>query len=190
MTMSLNPKATTMIRDDHAAVMVLFHKVTPDLEAPALNARARAICTALEIHAQIEEEIFYPALRAAGVQSPALDHSVADHDKMRELIARVRAEETGSAQSTRDALNALINAVMHHVADEETQVLPAAERFLGPQRLEALGGQMRKRKLELMGPRAAEMAGDMMAAAPGKTAAMALAALLGGVVLVASLRHR
>lgn len=181
--------ATKMIRDDHAAVMEQFHKITPDMSNSALTARARAICAALEIHAQLEEEIFYPALRAAGVQSAALDKSVPEHDTMRQLIEQVRAEEHSGPQSVCDALNALINSVMHHVADEETQLLPAAERFLGADRLADLGAQMRTRRTALMAPRAAELGTDLMAAAPAKTAAMTVAALVGGAMLLTRLRH-
>lgn len=188
--MKTSTLATKMIRDDHAAVMAQFHKITPDMADSALKARARAICAALEIHAQLEEELFYPALRMAGVQSAALDKSQPEHDSMRQLIAQVRAEEHGAAQSTCDALNALINAVMHHVADEETQLLPAAERLLGSERLAELGAQMRERRMALMAPRAAELGSDMALAAPGKTAAMTLAALVGGVMLLTRLRHR
>jgi hemerythrin superfamily protein len=181
--------ATKMIRDDHAAVMTQFHKITSDLPDDVLKTRARAICAALEVHAQLEEEIFYPALRAAGVQSAALDKSVPEHDTMRQLIEQVRAEEHSAAQWTRDALNELINAVMHHVADEETQLLPAAERFLGPQRLAELGAEMRTRRLALMAPRAAEL-GQLMSAAPAKTAAITVAAVVGSVMLLTRLRHR
>jgi iron-sulfur cluster repair protein YtfE (RIC family) len=150
------------------------------------SAVRRSICAELEIHAQLEEEIFYPALRTAGVVSDALEKSVPEHDQMRRLIGRVRSEKARTAQD--DALNELMSAVMHHMADEETQLLPAAERFLGPVRWAELGGQMIARRLELAKPRTAESARDLVQARPAKTAPMALGAVMAGSMLMRMLR--
>lgn len=184
-----SPGATTMIRMDHAHVMAQFHKIRPGLAEIQCQAIVRSICAALEIHAQIEEEIFYPAVRDSGVTAPALERSVPEHDEMRRLIERVRSLE-GQAQAQNDALNELINGVLHHVADEETQILPAAERFLGEQRLAELGARMTERRLELAKPRAGELAMDMARAAPAKTALMAIGALVAGTMLVRALGGR
>lgn len=184
----MSPTATKMIRMDHAHVLAQFHKLTPATGETVRNATVRSICAALEIHAQLEEELFYPALRSAGVQAPALDKSVPEHDRMRQLIERLRGSQPQAAQM--DTLNELMNAVMHHVADEETQLLPAAERFLGPERLSELGAQMTSRRLELAKPRAAELAGDLALAAPAKTALMAVGALVAGSLLLRAMRGR
>ena len=151
---SLSPKATRMVRMDHTHVMALFHKLEPDTADGVRAATIRSICAALEIHAQLEEEIFYPALRDSGIHSPQLEESVPQHDEMRQLIQRVRSCE-GQRTAQDDALLELMNCVMHHVADEETQLLPAAERFMGPQRLSDLGARMTALRLELAKPRAA-----------------------------------
>jgi hypothetical protein len=74
-----------------------------------------------------------------------------------------------------------MRAVIHHVADEETAMLPHAESVLGP-RLRKIGSQMRKRRLELVAPHAGEMAHHSPAASP-INAMMAAAALIGGIVL-------
>ena len=184
----MSPSATRMIRMDHTHVLSQFHKLTPDTGETVRGAIVRSICAALEIHAQLEEELFYPALRAAGVQSSTLEKSVPEHEQMRRLIGRLRGEQPQAAQQ--DTLNELMNIVMHHVADEETQLLPAAERFLGPERLSELGAQMTERRLALAKPRAAELAGDIALAAPAKTALMAVGALLAGSMLVRALLGR
>jgi hypothetical protein len=188
----LSPSAAHMIRRDHTHVLTQFHKLAPDTSDAVRGAVVRSICAELEIHAQLEEEIFYPALRAADVMPDTLGKSVPEHDEMRRLIARVRSETARTAQD--DALNALMNAVMHHVADEETQLLPAAERLLRPDRMAELGAQMTARRIELVKPRAAELAKDTAMAAPGKTALMAVGAVgavVAGSVLMRALRgHR
>ena len=184
----MSPTATTMIRRDHAHVSAQFHQLDADT-APAVRAAViRSICAALEIHAQIEEELFYPALREADVHATALDKSVPEHDEMRRLIGVVRSLEDQPGTQD-DAVNELINAVLHHVADEETKLLPAAEKFLGPDRLADLGARMAERRLELAKPRAAELAADLARGAPAKTALLALGALAAGTMLVKALRR-
>jgi hypothetical protein len=72
--------------------------------------------------------------------------------------------------------------VLHHVADEETVLLPAAELLL-KDRLSELGAQMTKRRLELAGPRAAEIAGNTVRAMPAGAMLMAGGLLAGGYLL-------
>lgn len=192
LTQAMSPSITEMIRMDHDAVLTQFHKIRPDTGDTVRDGVVKAICALLEIHAQLEEEIFYSALRENGVQSVTLEKSQPEHDEMRRAIARVRELE-GQRLAQDDALNELINKVMHHVADEETQLLPAAERFLGPQRLHELGAKMTARRLELVKPRAAELAAAMAKASPARTALLAVGAV-GAVaaagMLVNAVRHR
>jgi hypothetical protein len=75
--------------------------------------------------------------------------------------------------------------VIHHVAEEETIVLPAAERLLGD-RLNALGAKMTKRRLELAAPRTVEIVGNTVRAMPASTMLVGAGALLAGGYL---LRH-
>src|SRR2546423_7042162 len=130
-TQMLAPSATDMIRADHTRVLAAFHKY--DIEARPATKRAlvETVCFALEVHAQIEEEIFYPALR--GTDSPLIDRFVPEHAEMRRLIASLRGTNPEDASDTQyDAIfMELMRSVMHHVADEETLLLPEAERVLG-----------------------------------------------------------
>ncbi|MBZ8142007.1 cation-binding protein [Rubrivivax gelatinosus] len=183
----MSPTATRMIRMDHTHAMTQFHKLEPGLSASARQATVRQLCTALEIHAQLEEEVFYPALREAGIDSPQLERSVPEHDEMRELIARVRSlDEEPEAQQ--QALCELMRAVMHHVAEEETTLLPAAEQRLG-ERLSELGARMTERRLELAKPQAGQIAADMARSSPGKTALVVAGTLAAGALLVGGMRR-
>ena len=185
----LSPTATKMIRMDHSHVLAQFHKLDPETNETVRGGVLRSICAALEIHAQLEEEIFYPALRSAGIQLPDLNKSVPEHDEMRRLIERVRSLGTDGSQQN-DAIYELMNAVMHHVADEETKLLPAAEKALGKERLSELGAEMTSRRLELAKPRAAELALDMAKAAPGKTALATVGVLVAGTMIVNRMRRK
>lgn len=81
---------------------------------------------------------------------------------------------------------ALMRDVIHHVADEETVVLPAAERDLADE-LGDLGVAMTKRRMQLVGPRVGEIALNIARAASGNKAALALAVVsaAAGAILIA-----
>src|ERR1700709_37873 len=124
-----SPRITTMIKLDHAHVLAAFHRYRTDAPRWRKAALVNTMCAALEIHAQLEEEIFYPALRAAGPTATVLDKSVPEHDFMRASIANLRTMDP-SASEYDDTVMALMREVMHHVADEETVLLPMAEQLL------------------------------------------------------------
>lgn len=172
------PNATTMIRMDHTHVLSTFHRIHPDTPAKNKQAMVNLICTALEIHAQLEEEIFYPAMRGVAQDSAVVDKSIPEHNEMKRLIGELRGMQPGDSGYDQKLME-LMRDVMHHVADEETTLLPDAERMLSD-RLGELGAQMTKRRMELAAPRAGEMAADTMRAVPASTMIVAAGALLAG----------
>ena len=145
------PTVTNMIRADHTHVLATFHQYEIDTSPDQAGARQHDL-PGLEIHAQLEEEIFYPAMRAVAGDAGVVGKSVPEHDEMRRLIARLREMEPEDAGYDATVME-LMRDVMHHVADEETILLPDAERVLAD-RLEELGSAMTKRRLELVAPRA------------------------------------
>jgi hypothetical protein len=76
----------------------------------------------------------------------------------------------------------LMRSVMHHVADEETVLLPAAERLM-PEKLCELGAQMTKRRLQLSAPHAAEIARGTVRTMPAGTMLVAGGLLAGAYLL-------
>ncbi|NPC54798.1 hemerythrin domain-containing protein [Caenimonas soli] len=154
----LSPSITNMIRMDHTHVITTFHQYEVDTPLRVKKGLVDTVCVALEIHAQLEEEVFYPALRAVA-DTEFLGKSVPEHDQMRRLITQLRNLEPGHATYD-ETFYELMNNVMHHVADEETFLLPLAERVL-TDRLGELGAQMTKRRLQLAAPRSGEIAGGM-----------------------------
>lgn len=183
------PSATQSIRHDHEHIAALFHKFTPDVSPATCAALVRNLCTALEIHAQLEEELFYPALRAAGLEDPVLNRSIPDHDEMRRFATELRSLDEQDDELM-PLLHELMRTVLHHVADEEAVLLPRAEQLLGSERLAELGAQMARRRAELASPHAGEMAHDMARIAPAKTAMLTLGAMTAGVLLAQAWRHR
>jgi hemerythrin superfamily protein len=179
----LFPTATNMIRLDHTHVFSTFHQYKAGAPPRVKKGLVNTICTALEIHAQLEEEIFYPEMRKVCEDDESITKALEEHSEMRRLIGLLRAMEP-EARDYDDTLSALMRDVMHHVADEETILLPAAERLLAD-RLGELGAQMTKRRLQLAGPRTGEIALDMGRAASGNTAAIAMVGLAAAGLLLA-----
>ena len=179
---NVGPSATDMIRADHTRVFAGFHRYKADSSPQRKKAIVDMICTSLQVHAKIEEEIFYPAMRAAG--STLLDELEPEHEEMRSLIAALSGLQPGEAQYDLTFLE-LMRAVMHHVADEETMLLTSAENVLAG-RLGELGSRMARRRVELMAPQTGSMVANKARAMPGATLVLAAGALLAGVWLFRS----
>ena len=176
----LSPSITNMIRMDHTHVLTTFHRYKDGCSPSVKQALANTIFMALEIHAQLEEEIFYPAMRA--IDPEIVEKSVPEHDEMRQMISSLRNMEPTNPHYDRSFME-LMRAVMHHVADEETTLLPEAERLLGD-RLGELGAEMTKRRMQLALPRTAELATNTVKAMPASTMLIGAGALLAGSYLV------
>lgn len=175
---TLSPTVTNMIRMDHTAVLETFHQYETSSRPNTKKALVNTVCIALEIHAQLEEEIFYPAMRAIASDTAVLDKSVPEHNEMRQQIAQLRAmKPTDPAYD--DTFMQLMRDVIHHVADEETTLLPDAERLLAD-RLGELGAEMTKRRVQLTAPRAAEIAANAARGFPTSSMLVAAGAVLAG----------
>ena len=179
-TSSMSPTITSMIRLDHNHVLAAFHRYHADSPWWRKRAIVNSTCAALEIHAQLEEEILYPALARVLREDETLKKSRPEHDEMRDTISKLRA--AGPEDAAYDGLfQQLMREVMHHVADEETVLLPAAERALKSQ-LRPLGARMTLRRFELLGERPGEIALNTAGTFP-------IATLLVGSLLVLGVRH-
>lgn len=167
----LSPTITDMIRFDHSHVMVTFHQYTKDKAPSVKKALADTICTALEIHATLEEEVFYPVMRQLDKGEPFVHKAEPEHNEMRRIIAELR-RTSGSDPRHDRLIMELMRDVIHHVADEETTLLPQAESLMSKARLSELGAQMTKRRMELVAPKAGKLAKSHAVGFSGSTAAM------------------
>ncbi|MDB5828065.1 MAG: Hemerythrin cation binding domain protein [Variovorax sp.] len=175
------PSVTNMIRLDHTHVVSTFHQYKTTAPERVKLGLVQTICAALEVHAQLEEEIFYPAVRPY-LEASLMQESIDEHAEMKRVIAELRAMSASDARYD-ERVNSLMRDVMHHVADEETIVLPAAESFMYD-RLGDLGLRMTKRRLELVLPRSGEIALNMARAASGNKLALAVLGLAAGLLLL------
>jgi len=139
--------AIKLLKDDHKQVKTWF-KQYEDLEDDAeKQALADKICLALTVHAQIEEEIFYPAARAAIDDDDLLDEAEVEHASAKQLIAEIEAMKAGDRLF--DAkVTVLGEYINHHVEEEESEMFPESRD--SDMDLKALGAQLAERKAELM----------------------------------------
>jgi uncharacterized membrane protein len=148
--MSLH-NAVAMIKEDHRRVERLYQDYQrldgqPAEQQPVVE----HICHELEIHAKLEEDIFYPAVQArVREDGPALvTEAIKEHKEMKRLIGQLQSGGVADADYNK-TVHQLMRGVQHHVREEEEELLPRAEQQLGNS-LEQLGRQMQQRKQELM----------------------------------------
>src|SRR6201991_3027037 len=138
--------AITLLKADHRKVEALFEKYE---SARGRKAEiAHQICLELTVHTIIEEEIFYPACRKAGVESDMMDEANVEHDGAKVLIGEL---ENGSPDDEYyDAkVKVLSEEIKHHVKEEEKRGGIFTEAKQKDLDLEALGEQIAARKKEL-----------------------------------------
>lgn len=146
-----NEDAITLLTTDHAKVKKLFKEFESlkdddgtDTDKSALVAQ---ICNELKVHAEIEEEIFYPAVRKAIQDGDLMDEALVEHTGAKELIAQL--EDMSPGDALYDAkVTVLGEQIQHHVKEEEGEMFPKAKKAKIDS--EALGVQMARRKAELM----------------------------------------
>jgi hemerythrin superfamily protein len=108
---------------------------------------AKQILTDLTVHAVIEEEFYYPALEEAGEKALA-DEYRAEHAGVKVYIGKLSMMDVQSDEYE-PTMKAMMESVMHHVAEEESTALPRMESIIGTERLEEMVPAMEERKAEL-----------------------------------------
>jgi hypothetical protein len=138
--------AIALLKADHRKVEDLFEKYESARGKKADI--AKQICLELTVHTLIEEEIFYPACREAGVESDMMDEANVEHDGAKVLIAEL---ENGSPDDDYyDAkVKVLSEEIKHHVKEEEKRGGIFTEARKAELDLDELGEQMAARKDEL-----------------------------------------
>lgn len=147
--------ACTFLDTDHKAVKKLFkayeeltHSKARDVDQKKREL-AQEICQELTVHATIEEEIFYPALREALKETDALAEAEVEHAGAKDLIAQIEAMD--QADEMFDAkVKVLGEYIDHHVKEERNQIFPKARAARGLD-LVAMREELQVRKEALMG---------------------------------------
>ena len=144
--------AIALLKTDHATVKKMIEKegTLTNKDSEKKSSLFNQIAAALEVHAAIEEEIFYPAVKKARSEhvKDEVREAYEEHKQIKSLLAQVSS--ITPADETYDMkIKVLKEDVEHHVKEEEGEMFPDAKRFLGESRLVELGAQLEARKKEL-----------------------------------------
>lgn len=143
--------ATSLLLEDHLRIKKLFKQFAQARMAGSTALKkqlAQQTCAELRIHTQIEEEIFYPAVRRASGDPDMVFEAVVEHASASALINQLEGMRADDPMF--DArVSVLSEYVLHHIKQEEAEMFPAARKALGAE-LDAIGQQLAARKAELM----------------------------------------
>jgi hemerythrin superfamily protein len=145
--------ACDLLDADHKAVKKMFKEYDELTESKARSASQRKqelahqICQELTVHAQLEEEIFYPAVRGAIKEMDLMDEAEVEHQTAKDLIAQIQA---GGEEEKIDAkVKVLGEYIDHHVKEERNEIFPKA-RAARKLDLVAMRDEIEARKEALM----------------------------------------
>jgi hemerythrin superfamily protein len=145
---NLTMNAVKLLKADHQEVAALFEKFE-SLDDEEKGDTAEQICQMLTVHAQIEEELLYPAAREALTEDDAdlVDEATVEHASVKDLVSQI--ESGDPADDLFDAkVKVLGEYVTHHVKEEEGELFPKLEKT--DLDLDVLGTELAERKQELM----------------------------------------
>ena len=141
------PDAIVLLRADHKHVSELFAAYEGTRSLPKKWALVKQICTELSVHAQVEEEIFYPAVKAALKDKELVPEATVEHATLKALISQIEGVEPGD-EMFEARVTVLAEYVKHHVKEEQNEMFPKAKTS----RLDMaeLGSQLAARKQQLL----------------------------------------
>src|SRR5437868_14278350 len=143
--------AIDLLKKDHETVEDLFDQFEDAKESQndeEMGTLVSSICNALTVHAQIEEELFYPAMRKLPEASDMVDEAAVEHQSIKDLVTQLEAMRPGD-DLFEAKVKVLSEYVKHHVKEEEGEIFPEAKD--SDVDLEALGHKLAERKNELSG---------------------------------------
>jgi hemerythrin superfamily protein len=141
--------AIALLKEDHDKVKKAFKEFEKmdHEDSAALQELVEDVCEDLTLHTTVEEEIFYPAVRAAIDDDDLMNEAQVEHNSAKELIELLEGMDATDPMYPA-TFKVLCEYVLHHAKEEEDEMFPAARKT--DVDLEALGEQIKARKEELM----------------------------------------
>lgn len=143
-----NSNAISLLKSDHRMVEDMFKQIESTRDDVELAELVVALQTALSVHTRIEEEVFYPALRASVAEAgDLLDEAAVEHGSAKHFLIDL-STSTNDDRFYRARLKVLKEHINHHVKEEEEKLMPMAES--SDMDLEELGALLSERRETLM----------------------------------------
>jgi len=135
--------AIALLKADHAKVSSLFERYDHTRNDSVKKKLAEQICGELEVHTQVEEEIFYPRVREAIGDDDLMDEATVEHAGAKNLIAQLKKGDI--VDDLYDAkVTVLSEYIKHHVKEEHKEMFPKARK--SGVDLKELGQEIARRK--------------------------------------------
>jgi len=139
--------AIALLKADHEAVSSLFADYEKTHSVARKKTLVSEICTALSVHSQIEEEIFYPDVKAALRDKLLVPEATVEHAGVKDLIAQIEGiDPDGEMYDAK--VKVLSEYVKHHVKEEQNEMFPKVKE--SSLDLVELGTRMASRKADLL----------------------------------------
>ena len=135
------PDAIQLLTSDHAEVEQMFIQIETLPQTEARDQLVEDIIRELSIHAAIEEQVLYPAMRDALPDGEKLvEEAIEEHQQVKETLAAIERADTPTERDP--LLVQLIGNVRHHVDEEETDLLPKLKAAIGSEELRDMGAKL------------------------------------------------
>ena len=139
--------AIELLKQDHEKVSAIFEKLEPTTEQ-AVKTREELFAklkNELSVHARIEEQIFYPAIKEAEETHDITLEAYEEHHVVKQLLAELEAMPV-TDESWGAKLKVLQENVEHHVEEEEGEMFKGARKVLSQEQIDELGARMEAAK--------------------------------------------
>lgn len=142
------PNAIDLLKEDHARVKQSFKEFEKldQADTATLQEMVRAVCAELKVHATIEEEIFYPAVRKVIEDEDLMNEAKVEHASAKDLITQLEGMKADDPMLGA-TFTVLCEYVLHHAKEEESEMFPQVRKT--ELDLEGLGEKLMARKEQL-----------------------------------------
>ena len=138
--------AVALLKNDHEKVKAIFEQFEDAESQDEKDDLIQQAIGELKVHAEVEEEMFYPALRGK-VEDDLMNEAKVEHHVARLLIAELDNDKALDPEMRNAKFTVLAEAVRHHIKEEEGEMFPMVKKAKVD--TEALGMQMMDLKRDL-----------------------------------------
>lgn len=125
-----NSDALALLKEDHQAVQKIFKEFEKIQEKGSSEEKLNLVlqaCAELKVHAEVEEKIFYPAVREAIDEELMMDEAEIEHKSAKDFIFQLESMKSDDPKF--DAVFTVLSEyIVHHIEEEETEMFPKAKK--------------------------------------------------------------
>jgi iron-sulfur cluster repair protein YtfE (RIC family) len=146
--------AVELLKEDHREALELLERLENmeeelDADEEGVEVLPNDLFTqlknALTLHTQVEEQVFYPAMREFDETRDQISEAIEEHEAVDQILEEM-TEMSPEDDEFQDKLEELRENLEHHIEEEEDELFPKAEELCEPKRLDEMGRQIQKLK--------------------------------------------